>query len=215
VNDAGDALVAWVDGTEAWASYRPKGGAWEAPAQLSTGGGVWQPRSVVDDAGDLAVGWTDGTGYVVATRAAGGAWGAPQTVSAGPVGGGGLAGSGQGVLVAAWMVPDYGYHGSICAWSAPDRLSDPSYEVGNAPSVGYAADGTVVVVGWVDDYRGARASIATPGAGAWTFGTSTLGHGSWGGTVPVGAGASAAVAAWADQLPTNPNAAQIEAAVWE
>ncbi len=67
---------------------RPAGGAWEAPAELTTApvaGGEPLPRIAVDDSGRATAVWTQSpTEAYAAGRDAGGAWDAPVTVSGTP-----------------------------------------------------------------------------------------------------------------------------------
>jgi hypothetical protein len=79
MNDRGDAIVAWVRREGATvivqASFRPAGGSFSAPVNLSSSGAsVEPPRVAIDDAGDAVVAWglNDGAHEVVeeATRSA-------------------------------------------------------------------------------------------------------------------------------------------------
>ena len=62
MNDRGDTIVAWTRGEGSngvvQASYRPAGGSFGAPVNLSTGGeSATAPRVAIDDAGDSTVVW--------------------------------------------------------------------------------------------------------------------------------------------------------------
>ncbi len=62
MNDRGDTIVAWTRGEGpdgvVQASFRPAGGSFSAPVNLSTGGeSATAPRVAIDDAGDATVVW--------------------------------------------------------------------------------------------------------------------------------------------------------------
>lgn len=227
VNGNGDALAVWQEGapgapTAIAAALRPAGGAWQPAQVISAGSGqsTWNPKPALDAAGNAAVGYLDGTAMVVTRRPAGGAWAPPETVSGTqaayyPA----FAMSAGGDLLVAWLALDAAGSGSIWqrtapaggSWTAAARLSAPA-ESANWPSAAYAGDGSVAVVGWVDNAtNGARASVFA--AGRWA--RSTLGPGWWGGTVPVAAGSGTALAGWAVPGTGNPNAARLVARIWQ
>ncbi len=89
LNARGDAILAWAGSTHeaggydiAQAAYRPVGGSWEAPTELSEGGGNAFPSDVAFDAsGNAAVVWerSNGTDNIAqaAYQGTGGTWEAP------------------------------------------------------------------------------------------------------------------------------------------
>ena len=89
----GDALIAWSSSTKevggysiVQAAYRPAGGSWEAPTNLSEGGENAFPSDVVfDQEGNAAVVWerSNGTNDIVqaAYRPPGGKWQEPANLS--------------------------------------------------------------------------------------------------------------------------------------
>jgi hypothetical protein len=227
INDAGAALAVWQEGaggnpSTISAALRPAGGAWQPAQTVSrpTALTTWNPKPGLDAAGNAAVGWLEGNHMVVARRPSAGAWGTPATVSGTqnvyyPA----LAMSAAGDLLAAWLTLDASNIGAVwkstapagAPWSAPARLSAAS-ENADWPSAAYAADGSVAVVGWVDDGSNtARASVST--GASWT--RSNLGAGWWGGTVPVAAGGGAAAAGYAQPTAGNPNSAKLLARTWQ
>jgi hypothetical protein len=119
-------------------------------------------------------------------------------------------------LLAAWQVFGPAATGQVWAstveaggtWTPPLRLSALTDDAG-WPTAAYSGDGTVGAVAWVDNVTfTARSSVGAPGP-SWSWTRSPLGAGSWGSTAPVSAGGGTVAAAWAMQLPTNPNAARI------
>jgi hypothetical protein len=222
VNDAGAALVAWQQGSTILAALRPAGGAWGAAQAVSepTAFATWNAKAALDASGRAAVGYLDGNRMFVARAGADAAWQPPVLVSGTqsvyyPA----LGGTAAGELVAAWQVLDAGNAGAVwqssapvgAGWSAPARLSGPSESAG-WPSMAVAADGSVAIVGWVDDATNTARAAVRSGAG-WTRGT--LGAGWWGGTVPVAAGAGRGMAGWAVPAPGNPNSASLVARSWQ
>jgi len=227
VNDAGAALAVWQEGAGGnpaviSAALRPAGGGW-LPAEtvsIPSGKATWNPKPGLDGAGNAAVGYLDGYRMVVARRPVNGAWGTPVLLSGTknvyyPA----LAMSAAGDLLAAWLTLDASNTGSVwqssapagAAWSAPARLSAAS-ENADWPTAAFAADGSVAVVGWVDDATNSARAAVRAGA-AW--GRSTLGAGWWGGTVPVAAGGGAAVAGFAQPNAGNPNSVKLLARTWQ
>lgn len=227
VNDAGAALAVWQEAqggspTAALAALRTAGGAWQPAQAVSTPGALstWNPKPVLDAAGNAAVGYLDDLRMAVARRPAGGNWAAPEIVSGNqkvyyPA----LAVNERGDLLAAWQALDANNTGSVwqstapvgAAWGAAQRLSAGA-ESAQWPSAAWAGDGSVAVVGWVDNNsNSAKASLLS--AGRWT--RSTLGAGWWGGTVPVAAGSAGAVAGWAVPATGNPNSARLVARSWQ
>lgn len=221
VNDAGAALAVWQQPTAIVAALRPAGSAWGLPEVVSAGTGLptWNPKPVLAADGRAAVGYLDGESMFVVQTDHTGAWAPPVRVSGTqrvlyPA----LAGNAQGGLLAAWQVLDAANQGAVWhsvgeggAWAAPVRLSAPG-EAAGWPSAAWSADGSVALVGWVDDTAlKARVAVGTPTG--WT--RSTLGGGWWGGTVPVAAGAGAGLAGWGMPEPGNPNAAKILARAWQ
>ncbi len=89
----GDTMVVWdghpAGGEVVRAAYRPTGGSWQAPMDVSKNGDEVQPLHVAMDAhGDALLVWSDGTheagGYDLvqaAYRPAGGEWQKPTTLS--------------------------------------------------------------------------------------------------------------------------------------
>jgi hypothetical protein len=227
VNDAGAALAVWQQGaagqpSAVLAALRPAGADWGSAEAVSTptGHATWNPKPGLDAAGNAAVGYLDGTSMVVSRRPSGGAWSAPEVVSGSqrayyPA----LALAARGDLLVAWLAYDPANTGSVWQRLAPagaglgnaTRLSGPT-ENADWPSAAFAGDGSVAVVGWVDDASNvARASVWS---GA-TWARSALGGGWWGGQVSVGAGSAAAVAGWAMPNRANPNSAQIVGRAWQ
>lgn len=219
----GTAVLAWQVGTEVRAARRDDG-LWGAVTTVSqpSSAAAWGTQVVLDGQGRAAVAWLDGPTARVARGDAAG-WQPPAAVSGShAVQALALAGTAAGDLLLAWQGIDTGGTGSAVAvwqrslsaggaWSDPTRLSSPSESPG-APSAAWAADGSVAVVGWVDEAsNSARASLRS-GAG-WV--RSTLGVGWWGNTVPVGAGTASAVAGWVVPTAGNPNAASIVARHWQ
>jgi hypothetical protein len=228
LNDAGAALAVWQEGpggapTAVLAALRPAGEVWQAPATISTSGArsTWNPKPALDAAGNAAVGYLDDLRMAVARRPAGGGWTAPDIVSGSqnvyyPA----LAVNERGDLLAAWQALDANNVGSVwqrtaragAAWSATQRLSAAS-ESAQWPSAAWAGDGSVAVVGWVDDNTNSAKASLLATTGRWV--RSTLGAGWWGGTVPVAAGRGGAVAGWAVPTPGNPNSARLVARSWQ
>jgi hypothetical protein len=227
VNDAGAALAVWQAGASGnpsviSAALRPAGGIWSpaVPVSSPTGLATWNPKPALDGAGNAAVGYLDGNRMVVAQRPLDGVWGTPVTVSGTqnvyyPA----LAMSAAGDLLAAWLTLDASNTGAVwqssaiagAAWLTPTRLSAAS-ESADWPSAALAADGSVAVVGWVNDAsNSARAAVRT--GSTWT--RSTLGAGWWGGTVPVAAGGGAAAAAFAQPNAGNPNSVRLMGRTWQ
>ena len=92
IDGIGDALVAWrgeVEGQEfVRAAYRPVGGSWSAPMDVSNGGEQVEPaslRAAVDPGGNALVAWSGSTGGWDSVRAAykpaGGDWQTPAVLS--------------------------------------------------------------------------------------------------------------------------------------
>jgi len=89
LNDNGDAAIAWTGRGTALVATRPAGGAWSAPATISTSSLGGSARVALDDSGNAImifqlVKYT-GSGYTypveAVARSAGGSWGVPVTVS--------------------------------------------------------------------------------------------------------------------------------------
>ncbi len=231
VDDAGDAVVAWLQGASGGASavgaaYLHAGGTWEPPVIVSSGSGqtLWNPIAALDVSGDAAIGYLDGTQMVVATRLLAGPWSAARRVSGVsqvvyyPA----LAVDDAGELLAAWQVLDASNNGAIWistgliggTWTTPGRLSARTESAG-WPTATFSRDGTVAAIAWVDDLGlSARVAIGKPGA-PWLWTKAIVGTGSWGSIVPVEANGGVVAASWATQLQSNPNAALILGRAWE
>jgi hypothetical protein len=114
VDAAGDATAVWTtrngSESETETSYRPAGGAWEAPSTLSNPGEEAADASLAaDPRGDTVVGWardeTPGQNLMIARyRPAGGGWEAPVGLGYedGEAGSPGLAMDDAGDLMAVW-----------------------------------------------------------------------------------------------------------------
>lgn len=221
VNDAGAVLAVWQQATAIVAALRPAAGAW-GPAQVISAPTVlatWNPKPVLAADGRPAVGYLDGERMFVVQGDTVGTWGTPVLVSGTqrayyPA----LAGNAQGDLLAAWQVLDASNMGSVwhsigsaAGWASPVRLSSPA-EAAGWPSAAWSADGTLALVGWVDDST-LKARVAVGTTAGWT--RSTIGGGWWGGTVPVAAGAGVGLAGWTLPEPGNPNSARILGRAWQ
>jgi hypothetical protein len=86
----GSAAAAWqqggVGGRSVVVAERPSGGAWSAPATVSTGANAYYPALAVAGDGTVVAAWTDGDGgpHVVArARPPGGAWSPPAALGPG------------------------------------------------------------------------------------------------------------------------------------
>jgi hypothetical protein len=167
------------------------------------------------------VGYLDELRMAVARRPSGGLWAAPEIVSGSqnvyyPA----MAVNERGDLLAAWQALDAGNVGSVwqrtalagAPWSAAQRLS-ANGESAQWPIAAWAGDGSVALVGWVDDNTNSAKASLLSATGRWV--RSTLGAGWWGGTVPVSAGGGGAVAGWAVPAPGNPNSARLVARTWQ
>ncbi len=107
IDEQGDAVVVWTRGEgETQSAFRPSGGAWQAPVDLSapgTSGG--DGRVTFDGHGDALAVWDGEDGAVQsAFKPVGGAWQAPVDIGYG--GGPQVAVDGQGDAIAAWTSED-------------------------------------------------------------------------------------------------------------
>lgn len=173
---AGDSLVAWRGGDEGEefvrAAYRPVGGSWSAPADVSADGEAVQVvRDAVDPEGNAIVAWAgmgEGGGYDVvraAYKPVGGNWEAPVELSAD--GGNSFPSDvvfdvgGNAALV--WQrqggsdnVVQAAYRPAGEEWEAPVDLSEEGKQgmdavvVLDAPGDSTAADGNATAV-WVSE----------------------------------------------------------------
>jgi hypothetical protein len=172
----GDSLVAWRGGDEGEefvrAAYRPVGGSWSAPADVSAEGEAVQVvRDAVDPEGNAIVAWAgmgEGGGYDVvraAYKPVGGSWEAPVELSAD--GGNSFPSDvvfdvgGNAALV--WQrqggsdnVVQAAYRPAGEEWEAPVDLSEEGKQgmdavvVLDAPGDSTAADGNATAV-WVSE----------------------------------------------------------------
>jgi len=112
VDAKGNAAAVWTNVTignmgAVQAALKPAGGAWRAPATLSTSNGrSFAAEIVIDGAGNAVAAWLDYAGRVVrgAVHAPGGRWGRskalsrPRQVAGGPM----LATGGRNTTIAVW-----------------------------------------------------------------------------------------------------------------
>src|SRR5439155_18272785 len=61
LDPAGDAVVAWTQGTEAAAAFRPANGGWGEPVDLGSAAQSADPHVAIDDAGNAVAVWLAGT----------------------------------------------------------------------------------------------------------------------------------------------------------
>lgn len=184
VDSAGDAVVAWVEYSDAdtilRVSYRPaSSGTWQAPVTVPAG--LVQTAAVAIGAdGQAVLAWSkftsseSGIRYVVsAASGSGGTWSAPVDLVSSPgfVAGPDVTVDGHGAATAAWSELDGGNDVVWAAsrpvagtWQAPVRLS---FADGNAsdPDVGSDANGDVLAV-WSTP-SDAESSFR-PAGGDWT-----------------------------------------------
>jgi PKD domain len=168
----GDATAVWHRGGPfggvVQTAYRPAGGSWQTPVDISASAIGFHPQVTVDERGDTLAAWEqyNGTDYTVwaALKLVGGAWQAPVTVSGAGAENVQVAFDGQGNATAVWRNWADGflsYHIMQAAfmpaggsWQAPiditgaaDELDQPK----NASEPAMAVDGhgdAVVLWAW-------------------------------------------------------------------
>jgi hypothetical protein len=102
VDGQGDtvAVWTWAFGGTVQAAFKPTGGTWQPPLNIS-GEGASSPQVAFDGQGDALAAWDSGSGAVQAAfKPASGAWQAPVDIGSG--GGPQIAFDGQGDVLAAW-----------------------------------------------------------------------------------------------------------------
>ena len=151
-----------------WASYRPRGGKWEAAQRLDVDP-VFQPDArasapAIDDRGVATIVWDEIAGTdvnlsrtAVATRGPRTGW-STQTLQQAPDSNQpSVATTADGRLVAAWREGGTVWtrrRGVDGAWAAPEiALPEAPSKTNNATAVGIAASGAVVVYGEQVDLR--------------------------------------------------------------
>jgi hypothetical protein len=186
VDAQGDEMVTWnraegPGGGPVQAVFRPAGGAWQAPVDV-TQGNEWGDFSQVsfDKQGNALAMW-QGDGLQSAFRPAGGTWQPPAIVGSELVGGSDFAVDGRGDAVAVWDSWTEGFlsHRVVQAafksaggeWQTPVDLSgeprgeDWRWEPYYGPQVAIDEQGDAVAV-WTN---GERETLSTfkPSGGAW------------------------------------------------
>jgi hypothetical protein len=183
VDGRGDAVAVWDSWTEGFlshrvvqAAYRPAGGEWRTPVDLSEEphGEDWrwepyEPQVAIDEQGDAVVVWTRGEGETQsAFKSSGGAWQAPVDISSPGTSDGDaqVAFDGLGDAVAVWgdgVTIQSALKPAGGSWQSPDDLAG---EVGayNSPQVAFDGLGDALVV-WGNNrniIRGAAYVVAGP-----------------------------------------------------
>jgi hypothetical protein len=221
VGPAGDAVLAWQEKPAAAGSpiairsLSLSRGAWGLAEDVAApSGSLWTLRSAIDANGQVALVWDD-TYAVRASRRVQGAWSAPDTLVSAPgriYAYGGpymafapdIAADGLGNFLVAWLETDATtglwtieaqLHTALglvdgASWGVDPQLGSPS------PHVTTSSDGSLGMVGWVDNGAGsAFVASHTPAAG-WAQ-PLLLGTALWDSQVMLGSGpASQASAVW-------------------
>jgi hypothetical protein len=183
VDAQGDALAVWErgegEGSSVQATFRPAGGAWQAPVSLSSSSeSQWEPQVAFDGQGDAFAVWEAYNGahsnVQTAFKPAGGAWQAPVELSSDEAPGAvhpQLAVDAQGDAIVIWdRALPYGgvvqtaYRPAGGSWQTPVSIS----ELGVDPQIALNAQGDAVAV-WAHD-NGSNYVIQSalkPAGGTW------------------------------------------------
>ncbi len=181
MNGRGDAVAVWASWTEGFlshrvvqASFRPPGGEWRAPVDLSEelhweewrwGLEPHEPRVAIDEQGDAVVVWSLEGGYSgvgSAFKPAGGSWQQPVDLTQGEKSGGSpdVAFDDQGDAIAAWSGTN-GIEASFKPagedWQAPVDIGH-----GGGPQVAFDEQGDAVAA-WVGEHGVEAAGYAATG----------------------------------------------------
>jgi len=177
----GDAVAVWASWTEGFlshrvvqAAFRPAGGEWQAPVDLSEEihGEEWrwglephEPRAAIDEQGDAVVVWSLEGGYSgvgSAFKPAGGSWQQPVDLTQREKSGGSpdVAFDDQGDAIAAWSGTN-GIEASFKPagedWQAPIDIGH-----GGGPQVAFDEQGDAVAA-WVGEHGVEAAGYAATG----------------------------------------------------
>jgi hypothetical protein len=184
----GDAIVVWDADTGAHSmvqsAYRPAGGAWQPPVDLSPdeAPGADHPQLAVDGQGDGIAIWDRpgpwGGAVQEAFRPAGGAWQAPVNVAetgSDPQ----IAFDGQGNALALWQSFEGGVKEEWVlesafmpvggTWQAPVTVSAPDFAGSSRIAVDAKGDAVVVWDGWTHGFLSHQVAQAAymPAGGTW------------------------------------------------
>jgi hypothetical protein len=164
VDGRGDAVAVWDSWTEGFLShrvvqvaFRPAGGAWQAPVDLSeephgedSRWEPYEPQVAIDEQGDALVVWTQGEkGVLSASKPSGGAWQTPVDLSPPGTSDGDaqVAFDGQGNALAVWDGEDGTVQSESKpaggAWQAPVDIGH-----GGGPQVAFDERGDALAA-WV------------------------------------------------------------------
>lgn len=181
MNGRGDAVAVWASWTEGFlshrvvqASFRPPGGEWRAPVNLSEElhGEEWrwglephEPRVAIDEQGDAMVVWSLEGGYSgvgSAFKPAGGSWQQPVDLTQEEKSGGSpdVAFDDQGDAIAAWSGTngiEAAFKPAGGAWQAPVDLGH-----GGGPQVAFDEQGDALAA-WVGEHGVEVAGYAATG----------------------------------------------------
>jgi PKD domain len=183
VDGRGDAVVVWDSWTEGFlshrvvqAAFRPAGGEWQAPVDLSEEDPLeepYEPRVAIDEQGDAVVVWSSGYGesggVMSAFKPSGDAWQVPVELS--PPGTGGypqVAFDGHGDAIAVWgdsVTVQSALKPAGGNWqSSADLAGEGSGNTYDSPQVAFDGLGDALVV-WGNDrniIRGSAYVVAGP-----------------------------------------------------
>ncbi|HUA48631.1 MAG TPA: PKD domain-containing protein [Solirubrobacteraceae bacterium] len=173
VDSAGDATVAWGDGSGVEVSERPYGGTWRSPVSLGGAGNDQGLQLAEDSRGDTIAVWEVGVIVYAATRPAGGEWQPPFELSSAAESASGpqVALDAQGDAVAVWQLSG-GPHEVIQAavrpavsgvWQAAVTISNTNQDAG-PPALVVDPEGNANVL-WPGG--GLIQSSFRPAGGSW------------------------------------------------
>jgi hypothetical protein len=183
VSPSGAAVAVWqasgvpnnIDPFVVRAAYRPAGGAWSAPVNLSAeqhGTGPWNPRVAIDRAGRAVAVWSRGGIIEASWQTLPGQWSAPTLVSD-------PASSGNSAPVVAitrlgrpsfaWRAYDGATHSVVAVRAGEPRaqLSHAGEDAG-PPQIAISPEGSLIAVSWIDNASGeVRVVTRHAGSAAW------------------------------------------------
>jgi PKD domain len=186
----GDATAVWHRGGPfggvLQTAYRPAGGSWQTPVDISASAVGFHPQVTVDERGDTLAAWEqyNGTDYTAwaALKPAGDAWQAPASISGAGAENVQVAFDGQGNATAVWRnwaegflsyhIMQAAFMPAGGAWQTPTDITGAANELDqpkNASEPAMAVDGhgdTVAVWAWEFGPPVIQAAFR-PAGGAW------------------------------------------------